>query len=95
MIGSCPSEGGTGPSDERTSWASLWRLSSLGLEIGFSVALGVLGGWWLNERVGGDGLLVLIGLVIGVIAAGRTLMRSIREPTASETTDEDGPESTN
>ncbi len=57
----------------------LWRLSSLGLELGLCVAIGILGGWWLDRYLGTGGWVILAGLGIGLVAAVRSFILRIRE----------------
>jgi len=51
--------------------------SSAGLELGIAVALGTLGGHWLDGRFGTEPWLLLVGLVIGLIAGFRGVLRAV------------------
>ncbi len=51
--------------------------SSVGLELGISVVLGVLGGMWLDGEVGSTPWFMLLGMVIGLIAGFRSVMRAV------------------
>ena len=51
--------------------------SSVGLELGVSVLLGLLGGMWLDGKVGSEPWFMLLGLVIGFIAGFRGVMRAV------------------
>jgi ATP synthase protein I len=51
--------------------------SSVGLELGISVVLGVLGGMWLDGEVGSSPWFMLLGMVIGLIAGFRGVMRAV------------------
>lgn len=51
--------------------------SSAGLELGIAVALGALGGRWLDGRFGTEPWLLLVGLVIGLIAGFRGVLRAV------------------
>ncbi len=51
--------------------------SSVGLELGISVVLGVLGGMWLDDEVGSTPWFMLLGMVIGLIAGFRSVMRAV------------------
>ncbi len=53
----------------------LGRASAIGLEVALSVVLGLLGGAWLDRKLGTKPLLMFVGLVLGMIAAGRSLYR--------------------
>ena len=52
--------------------------SSVGLELGISVLIGVLGGLWADNRWGTAPWLMLAGLVVGLIAGFRAVMRAVR-----------------
>jgi F0F1-type ATP synthase assembly protein I len=56
-------------------WAIASRYSGIGLEMVVSVALGALGGQWLDERLGTAPWLFWICLVAGLGAAVRAVMR--------------------
>jgi ATP synthase protein I len=51
--------------------------SSVGLELGVSVLLGLLGGMWLDGQAGTDPWLMLVGLVVGLIAGFRGVLRAV------------------
>lgn len=51
--------------------------SSVGLELGVSVLLGLLGGMWLDTQAGTEPWLMLLGLVIGFIAGFRGVLRAV------------------
>lgn len=51
--------------------------SSAGLELGISVALGALLGWWLDGKFGTKPWLMLVFLIIGVIAGFRGVLRAV------------------
>ena len=51
--------------------------SSVGLELGLSVVLGVLIGRWLDGRLGTEPWLMLVFLVLGLVAGFRGVMRAV------------------
>jgi len=51
--------------------------SSVGLELGVSVLLGLLGGMWLDTQAGTEPWLMLVGMVIGLIAGFRGVFRAV------------------
>ena len=51
--------------------------SSVGLELGISVLIGLLGGLWLDDRFGTEPWLMLACLVIGLIAGFRGVLRAV------------------
>jgi ATP synthase protein I len=52
--------------------------SSIGLELGLSVAIGVLVGWWLDQHLGTQPWLMLLWLVFGLVAGFRGVMRAVK-----------------
>ncbi len=52
--------------------------SSVGLELGISVLIGLLGGMWADGRWGTAPWLMLAGLVLGLVAGSRAVMRAVR-----------------
>ena len=53
-------------------------MSSIGLELGLSVAIGVLVGWWLDQHLGTQPWLMLLWLVFGLVAGFRGVMRAVK-----------------
>ena len=51
--------------------------SSVGLELGLAVLLGVLFGMWLDRRLGTEPWLMLVGLGLGLVAGFRNVMRAV------------------
>jgi F0F1-type ATP synthase assembly protein I len=51
--------------------------SSIGLELGISVILGVLGGLWADDHFGTQPWLMLAGIALGCTAGFRSLMRAV------------------
>jgi F0F1-type ATP synthase assembly protein I len=56
--------------------------------MGISVALGLLGGRWLDGKAGTKPWLMLAGLLIGVVAGFRGLLRVAKEAQAQAKQDE-------
>ena len=52
--------------------------SSVGLELGLSVAIGLLIGWWLDQHLGTQPWLMLLWLVFGLAAGFRGVMRAVK-----------------
>lgn len=52
--------------------------SSVGLELGLSVAIGLLIGWWLDQHLGTTPWLMLLWLVLGSIAGFRGVVRAVK-----------------
>ncbi len=51
--------------------------SSVGLELGVSVIVALLGGMWLDSELGAQPWFMLLGLVIGLIAGFRGVLRAV------------------
>ncbi len=56
----------------------VWTLMGLGWYIGLSIALPVLGGWWLDGKVGTAPLFTLLGLGLGLVLALVGAYRTVR-----------------
>lgn len=54
------------------------RLASVGIEFSISTVIGALGGRWLDGKLGTEPWLMIVGLVIGVAAGFRSLIRTAR-----------------
>ena len=52
--------------------------SSVGLELGIAVALGLAIGYWLDQRLGTAPWMLLLWLVIGFAAGFRGVLRAVR-----------------
>ena len=55
------------------------RFSSVGLEMGFSVVLGLVIGQWLDKKLGTAPWLLLLFLIFGMVAGFRSVFRLARE----------------
>jgi ATP synthase protein I len=51
--------------------------SSVGLELGISVLIGLLGGIWLDDKLGTEPWMMLLCLVVGLIAGFRGVLRAV------------------
>jgi ATP synthase protein I len=60
-------------------WKLAGRYSAVGIEMAVAVAMGSLGGVWLDRKLGTRPYLFLLGLMIGVGAAVRTVVRVVRQ----------------
>ena len=66
------------PRDQREQLKQVLSLSTIGLELGLSVAVGYFGGRWLDGKLGTEPWLQWFGLALGLAAAGRSLYRVVR-----------------
>ena len=53
--------------------------SSVGLEMGLSVLIGILAGYWLDQHFHTTPWLMLLFLVLGLVAGFRGVMRALRK----------------
>ena len=51
---------------------------SVGIELALSTVIGLLGGRWIDGKLGTSPWLMLLGLVLGVTAGFRSLIRTAR-----------------
>ena len=51
------------------------RASAIGLQFGISIAIGTLGGSWLDKKFGTDPWLLMTGLLLGAAAGFRDLWK--------------------
>ena len=51
--------------------------SSVGLELGIAVIVGLLGGMWLDNKLGTSPWLMLLFLVFGLVAGFRNVLRAV------------------
>ncbi len=65
----------------------LLKLSSLGLEMGAAVVIGLLVGLWLDNRLGTNPWLTLLFLGFGFAAAAKSVLRAIRKGIFEEEND--------
>jgi F0F1-type ATP synthase assembly protein I len=65
-------------------WKLAGRYSAVGIEMAVAVAMGTLGGVWLDHKLGTGPYLFIFGLVVGVGAATLTVIRIVRQTTLSK-----------
>jgi ATP synthase protein I len=71
---------------------ALMRLTSVGIEFSISTLIGLLGGRWLDGKFGTTPFLMIAGLVLGVVAGFRSLLRAARkasQPSQSNSSSQD------
>ncbi len=52
--------------------------SSVGLELGISVIIGLLFGYWLDRKIGTEPWMMLLFLVLGFVAGLRGVIRAVK-----------------
>jgi ATP synthase protein I len=57
--------------------------SSVGLELGIAVIVGLLGGMWLDSHFGTTPWLMLVLLVLGLVAGFRNVLRAVARAEAA------------
>jgi len=67
----------------------LLKLSSLGLEMGAAVVIGLLVGSWLDSHFDTTPWLMLLFLAFGFVAAGKGVARALRKGIFEEDPEED------
>jgi ATP synthase protein I len=60
-------------------WKGLAGPGTVGLEVALSVAAGLFGGAWLDEKFATKPWLTVIGLAYGLAAAGRAIYRALKK----------------
>ena len=58
-------------------WEAALRLTGVGWYIGGCIVLGVLAGLWLDKKFNTTPILVIVGLILGVLAAFYGVYRMI------------------
>jgi F0F1-type ATP synthase assembly protein I len=53
-------------------------LASVGIEFAVSTVIGLLGGRWLDGKLGTEPWLMIVGLLLGIVAGFRSLIRAAR-----------------
>jgi len=59
----------------------MWRLSSIGIEMGVAVLIGYLMGHYLDKWLGSDPWLTVAFVVLGVVAGFKGMIAAAREAT--------------
>lgn len=59
-------------------WRQAARLSAVGLELGVSILVGYLLGSWLDRRLHTGPYLMVLGVLLGIAAGFRSLLRAAR-----------------
>jgi ATP synthase protein I len=65
-------------------WKRYLRFSSIGIELGLSVMIGLIGGQWLDRRFGTEPWLLLLGLLVGMAAGFTSVYRALKELSREE-----------
>lgn len=63
------------------------RLSTLGIEIGIALAIGILIGWFLDRLFGTRPLFMIIFMILGIVAGFRNIVRLARKDWSGDSGD--------
>ena len=67
-----------------SKWGSHLRLSTVGLTLAIAVAIGAVGGLYLDDYLGTQPWLTILGVLLGSAAGFRQLFREINWPSDSD-----------
>ena len=70
-------------------WRTATRVGAVGLEMGLAVGIGALGGAWLDEQFETSPILGIVGLFLGIGAAGKALWDTARRLNQDQTPPDD------
>ena len=56
----------------------LARYSTVGIEMVVSMVIGIMGGRWLDEQFGTEPYLFFVGMIAGIGAAAKPIVRMVR-----------------
>jgi F0F1-type ATP synthase assembly protein I len=62
----------------KQDWKGMGSYGTVGIEVALSVLVGLIGGHWLDGKLGTGPWLTVVGVVYGVAAAARALYRATR-----------------
>ncbi len=51
-------------------WRAALRLTGVGFFVGTCIVLGIVGGFWLDNKLNTNHVFLLIGIVLGIVIAG-------------------------
>ena len=62
----------------KPDWKSAGSYSTVGLELGLSVVVGLLFGQWLDEKLGTGGIMTMVWFGFGLAAGGRAVYQALQ-----------------
>ncbi len=80
-----------GPDRSRTLWAEVGEYTGYGLTWALSVLLFLMGGWWLDLRIGTEPLFMILGAFLGAAAGFYSLYRHVVGLASKDEPGEPGP----
>jgi ATP synthase protein I len=60
-------------------YMQILSLTSVGLEMGIAVVIGLLGGQWLDRRFDTEPLFLVLGVLFGSAAAGKAVWAAVKK----------------
>ncbi len=73
-----PAKDETAP-PKKAAWVRYGDAASIGMEIAIAITVGALGGMWLEHNVTHWApWTTLIGLLVGILAAGKAVLRTVK-----------------
>jgi len=63
------------------------RIGAVGIHLAVATVVGLLGGYWLDGKLGTSPYLTVAGLLLGVVAGFRNLIREARSATRDQAQD--------
>ncbi|MFN3648809.1 MAG: AtpZ/AtpI family protein [Armatimonadota bacterium] len=72
-----------GPRTDLRSVRLAAQVATVGLTLAISIAIGVFGGWWLDQKLG-TRFLVIVGTLLGIIAGFKQLIQSVIRATREQ-----------
>ncbi|HEY0581148.1 MAG TPA: AtpZ/AtpI family protein [Chloroflexota bacterium] len=70
-----------------TTFQALAVASQFGITLAVSVVLGYFGGHWLDDRLGTNFIFILVGVLLGLVAAATNTVRLYRAMLRKNETD--------
>ena len=68
-------------------WKQTGQFAAVGLEMGIALAIGLIGGWYLDEKLGSKPVFFWIGFTLGIGAAGKAVWDAARKARKEMTDD--------
>jgi F0F1-type ATP synthase assembly protein I len=60
-----------------TVWSEMGRYAHLGFQLALSTGLFLLGGWWLDGKIGTTPLLTIVGALVGAAAGFYSMIHQL------------------
>lgn len=67
------------PNSKSSPWKAVGLVSAIGVELVFFVLLGFFFGRWINEKIGGSGIWIGLGVLLGLAAGAFGIVALVRK----------------